>query len=206
MAGETPYKPDWKTKLVAELSRDKRKTVILAVLLLLGVVVGMRLVFKTNPAAAQAKAHTGGAGPAPQVKSPTPSVATVTTSQLGNDARIQERIQANARRIDRDLFVPDAKAFPPEPVQPKKAKPDGAAKSTTKTPEQVVQELAAEFTLQSTIISAEPTAIIDGRILKLGDTISGFMVVGITKGTCDLLKDDVLVELVMERDDEPTNK
>jgi hypothetical protein len=201
MAGET-YKPDWKQKLVAELSRDKKKTCILATLMLLGVVVSMRLVFKTNPAAAQAKTHATAGAPAktPKTASKLPVVVGV-----GSDARIEERIRLNDRRIDRDIFVPDVMAFPPAP-KPKAPVATGTDKTGVKSKEEIVKELAEKLTLQSTIISATPTAIINGEFLNVQGTIDGFTVTEITSGSCDVVKDGVTVRLLMERDEEEEKK
>jgi len=201
MAGKTPYKPDWKQKFVAELSRDKKKTCILAVLLLLGVVMGMRVVFKTHPAKAQAKAAL-----APAEAPKAFPARTAPAPAADGDARIEERIRMNDRRIDRDLFVPDVQAFPLAPVKSKKPAPTGTARTNQKSTEEIVQELARELTLQSTIISAQPTAIINGELLNVKGTINGFVLKKITSGACEISKDGVTVRLVMERDPDERKK
>ena len=206
MAGETPYKPDWKQKLVAELSRDKKKTCILTVLLLLGVVVGMRMVFKANPADAQAKAHSTTAAPAAPAKASGTATMPPPAPELGRDARIEERIRLNNRKIDRDVFVPDVTAFPLAPVKPTKPALTGADKTNQKSTKEIVEELAETLVLQSTIISAQPTAIINGELLNLTQTIDGFTVTEISSGACDVTKDGVTVRLVMKRDKDERKK
>ena len=164
----------------------------------------MRMVFKTNPDQVQAKAQGTVAAPTKVAKTATQATPEV---EVGSDARIEERIRRNDRRIDRDLFVPDVTAFPLAPVKPKTPVSTGVDKTNQKSTKEIVEELAGTLVLQSTIISADPTAIINGELLNRNETIQGFTVVTITAGACEVTKDGVTVRLVMKRDeDDKKNK
>ncbi len=62
----------------------------------------------------------------------------------------------------------------------------------------IVLAQAQALTLQSTIVTANPTAMINDSVLRKGDWINGFQVVEITPRTCSLVKDEITVILGMK--------
>jgi hypothetical protein len=61
-----------------------------------------------------------------------------------------------------------------------------------------IQAKAKTLTLQSTMISAKPKAIINGQLVGLADTIQGFKVVEVTARSCTLVQDGVQIQLDMK--------
>jgi hypothetical protein len=108
------------------------------------------------------------------------------------------------RTIKRDLFEPNVVYFPivqtvlgePVPKQgPTTTQPAEAARAAH---EKFITDQAKDLKLQTTILSASPTAIIDGRVLRVEDWIRGFQVVEITSQHCVVMKEDVKVTLRLQ--------
>jgi hypothetical protein len=51
--------------------------------------------------------------------------------------------------------------------------------------------------LQSTFIGSTPTAVVNGRVLRVGESINGFKVVEITARACVVEQGEVKVRLEM---------
>lgn len=68
--------------------------------------------------------------------------------------------------------------------------PDAAARKT-------VQQFAAAHRLTGTLAGPQPTALIDGRVVRLGDAIDGFVVVEIAPGRVVLRRDEVAAVLTV---------
>ena len=63
--------------------------------------------------------------------------------------------------------------------------------------EQIIRAQARSLTLQSTMLSENPVAIINGQVLRVGEWINGFEVTEITAHACKVSKTDVTVLLKM---------
>jgi hypothetical protein len=108
------------------------------------------------------------------------------------------------RTIKRDLFEPNVVYFPI--VQTAAVDPAAKQGPTTTQPaeaarvahEKFIRDQAKDLKLQTTILSASPTAIIDGRVLRVEDWIRGFQVVEITSQHCVVMKEDVKVTLRLQ--------
>jgi len=193
-----------------ELRQDKKKSVILCVLVLVACLVLLRLLLGgTSPADADA-ADPGATAPAdanlsaipqaPEYHSETADEQT-DMSPRGADGRPREMIV-------RDLFVPNPDFFPLVRKGPRSKKPAAQSQTQPVTSEeqmrrQIILGQANGLSLQCTMIAASPTVIINGRVLQVGGRIGGFDVVGVTPHTCSVRKDGVTVILKMgEQDDE----
>jgi hypothetical protein len=66
---------------------------------------------------------------------------------------------------------------------------------------QAVLKQAKEMVLQSTMTSANPSAVINGRVLRLGEWLNGFQVVEISPRACKVEKRGVRVTLEMKLDE-----
>lgn len=212
---------DWKSRLKAELRRDKKKTVALAVLLTVAGVTGGKLVItmsvprdvKASPTR-QEEPDATDAQPAegPWVSVPRPSAET-----FANQARREEYLAGMDRDITRDLFNVDISRFPPRPGA---GGPDPQTEMSTtgwlgmvyqrvvQKQQQDGQQLAKyrailaqarSLSLQSTMLGSAPTALINGQVLRQGDYISGFLVKSIASNRCVVSKDGVDIELRMDR-------
>lgn len=196
MAGPQSSAPEWKERLKEELSRNKKQTAILGTLLLVGLIVGIRyLKKKPDSAAAAASAvavqpNVNGAGLLPSLQGPK------RTEQ--HDAYIRQI----SHDITRDLFelqhelYPIVKPLAPDPI----ADATGPEGKVGPALEELVRTQAAELTLQSTIDSDIPIAVINGRVLSVGDVIESFRVVKITTGECVIERAGVQVTLKIETD------
>ncbi len=201
-------------RLVQGMRRDKKRAAILGILALVVVVLVARVVVKRAPrragAAAVAPAKTGGdssVGGADQW---------IETGRRNARARREEYLAKLDRDISRDLFNPDLSLFP--------AASEGAGRvKVTKMPTgpgwfAQVNELVAErdrtldsrrtlesnvrleaqgLSLTSTMMGRMPLVVINGQVLRVGSTISGFQLLGVFNDKCVLTKNGVQVELYM---------
>jgi len=198
MSQSNPTTPGLKARLQAEVKRDPKKAAILGVLVLVFLIVAVRMAAKRvgSPKAGSAAAR--------------PAAATPETAKSANGATNVGQPQgadgdpvelANVP-IDRDIFTPSETYFPIKTKQPDKApkRPrvmDPNAVARAKRLE--TEALARDLTLQTTMVGKVPTAVINGRILRIGSVINGFKVIEINTRSCQLEKDGVRVLLEMEK-------
>jgi hypothetical protein len=207
----------WPGRLMQELKRDKKRTAVLAILVVVCAVVCIRALAKNVPATADASvnvvalaAHGNGntAGQlslAAAADDSAVSQADLSVAQR-KDQVLGKHIQSINRKITRDIFAVRLEQFPLEAVvvqptveastQPAKADIDPA-----EVQRQEIRQLAAGLSLQSTIAGSTPTAIINDRVLTIGDWISGFVVVEISDQACVVQKLDVKVTLSLKDKD-----
>ena len=219
MRNRTPIPTDWKSRLKAELARDKKKTGILAALLLAGgIVAGRAAISHSTPETAAAGAPqaqaapntpTGGAGREPVAGRP-PSARPDRTKWV-------EYLRTMDRTISRDLFKANLDCFPLQPGANVAADPlasgqpgwfelirDGIAEKQQQGSDEqarirAISAQAHSLKLQSTMLFGNsPTALIDGQVLREGDYVSGFRIKRIASNRCVVTKDGVDVELRME--------
>ena len=200
MASSSTEPSNWKTRLVLELKRDKRKTIILGVMFLAAVFVFGRLFLKS---AKPSKA--GGAVRATAVVTPpkTASAAAGTGAAARPFGAIDKKPRTKVipkinTTIDRDIFKLHLEFFPPDHEVVHKVLPtSGPAEPDLKAKQREIQTQARSLDVQSTIGGDSGAAIINGRVLRVGDEINGFRIVAITSNSCVVVKDDVKVQLVM---------
>ncbi len=200
MTASVAGKLSWTTRLTAEARRDPKKVVVLgALVLVLVIVVGREVVNRMGPspasgaeagaAASSHRQHTSAAGPA--LRDAADAVAASGSEELA---------AVLPRPVDRDLFSPPLEYYParkapkpravPEPTGPTEAELEQARRRR-------IASRANSLTLQSTVIGSVPTAIVNGRVLRKGDEIGGFRVVGIGVRSCTIEREDVRVVLEM---------
>ena len=181
-------------KLVAELMRDKKKAVILGVLL----VVGIGYAIKTF-------SH---AGPATASATPLVNTKDSLTSPKNQDDPADRDLKAKARRdqyiqqmdgsITRDIFLANLDLFPRKNVEAVKVvltpTPTTAASAPSPVPEDprlIQAEAQATLVLDSTMVGGSSIASINGKILRVGESLGGFEVVDITSHSCTVRKNNV---------------
>jgi hypothetical protein len=187
-------------RLKDELLRDKRKTVALAVTFVVFCgFAGRSLLWSPSPSAgAEATgASVGGLSPAQH----TPAFAEG-GSHAATDVRGDVSAPRRQRSISRDLFAVDIDQFPPKersaPVSVLPADVPASPPDGQESADRVVQAQARALILQSTVVSEDPIAIVNGRVLRVGDLINGFQVVLISSRGCTLEKRGVKVLLEMD--------
>jgi hypothetical protein len=187
-------------RLVKELTRDKKKTGTLAILIIVGLVFGVRMMKKDTPASAGAASL----GEMEEFSASTGSASVFTTPRQPNSAR-EIDIPLVHSELTRDLFSFDATNF--EVIEKPLTTTDDPEVDTVSTepPVQpdvqvVVQQEAESLDLQSTMASDHPVAIINGQVLTVGEEVEGFVVVSISTGSCVVAKQGVSVSLWMGQD------
>jgi len=191
-------------KLAKEFGRDPKKTTMLAVLLLVGVIFGLRMLKKQSPSSAEGgtlagmEIFTGDSAP----QGPTIPFRGFEDSHEPKDLDIESM----NLEVTRDLFSFDASYF--QRIPRAEPDPDGPDDThVTRVPavseaERIatVNDQAGVLALQSTMASNRPVAMINGKVLGVGDRIEGFDIVHISTGRCVVEKDGVQVSLQMVRD------
>ncbi|MHC4982553.1 MAG: hypothetical protein ACYTF6_05220 [Planctomycetota bacterium] len=194
-----------KAQFVAELKADKRKAGLVSLLLVVAVFVGLRLTLRQ-----------GGEDAAPPAK----ASASVSTSNLppegsGGQAagpakstsraqRKEDYIRNLDRTIARDIFEPNPVFFPVRDMRKITRTSGQSARRTSaadqrQAHEKFIREQAKLLKLQSVVVGDMPTAIINDRVVRLGDWINGFKLVKISPQSCVVCKEDVEVPLKMEK-------
>ncbi len=187
---------NFQKQLLAELKRDKKKTVIMAVLLLVAMVVIGRVVLKAGkPATASADTTVRNSTDPQPAMSGEPDTAE--TGESDHDGKVRNLGPIDTT-ITRDIFATNPKYFPPGkidgvPVEFASVKTDDVAAER-----EAILARARELTLQSTMLSATPTAIIEGQVLRVGETINGYKVVEIGPRQCTLEKNGIRVSIAMK--------
>lgn len=187
----TTRPPIW-VALRAHLAADRRKTAVMAVLLVVMVGVYARLFYK-SPAKAEAgtaaTAATTAAAPAPTQANQSVSAAPM---------RVRPK-RPLVRDLDRDPFAVRLERFPVDPTAVTAA-PAGTPTaspimSTTPEPAPAPQQ---GFRLQSTICGTLPMAWINGRCIQPGESIDGYVLEQVEPARVVLRRGDEVVVLTME--------
>ncbi|GAF92048.1 unnamed protein product, partial [marine sediment metagenome] len=179
-------------------ARNKKQTFVLGALVLVGLVLGARVLSK-RPASAKA------AGPVAElVPERASSLSSIMASEAASTVNTErdEYIRRISHDIARDLFEFHADLYPlvrpPQPDLPVPAAAPGHPPG--QATEELVRTRAAELELQSTLHSEIPVAVINGRVLAVDDTIDGFRVVEIRSGSCVVEQAGVQVHLAIPPD------
>ncbi len=196
--------PNWWERLVVELKRDKKKTTILALLLVVTGVVGGRMIVKQLAPSQAGAAAVPATAVAPSAVATTPHTVSGMLPEYQNDSSVERKkyILQIDHTISRDIFVPNEEYFALEkPVSKSKVVLPDAPKTDNKEAErQAIRAQAQTLTLQCTIDGVTPTAIINGSVVRAGEWINGFKVVKVTSRECTLEKKGVTVILGMKNE------
>jgi len=195
---------DMKRQVVAELRADKRKAGLFAVLTVVAAFLAVRLAVTS-----------GGGKPLPAKASASDTLVAVPVPCADSDITVADRA-AEAKRqtekrnkyireldptIARDIFEPNHVFFPARESRAGQQNTKQAALtdevSENQRHEKFIREQADALRLQSTILGSIPRAIINDRVLRIGDSIDGFEVVKITSQSCVVRKEEVEVHLGM---------
>jgi len=190
----------WKTRVLAEFRRDKKKTAILTVLALAAAVLVVRALLPKAPQTARAASsllvQPRSAAPAGQAApaAPPASKAQAAKGRKGKKPELAS-VDHMTREITRDIFRLNPRYFPQETAVKKPTTQPG--KAGPLTPETVVQQQAQALLLESTIMSDSPVAMINGRMKRVGQEIHGFRIVKINDVSCVVSKDGIQVTLYL---------
>jgi hypothetical protein len=179
---------------MSEVRREPKKAAVLAVLLvvLLGVSVPMT-VRRTGPSSAEGAVtpnRQAGIPEAGAAAGPREAGTAGATKRTSRDDGDEDLPDLSKQAVTRDLFLVNPLHFPVEekakvvPHAPAAENP--AAKREAEL--RILQAQAKALTLQSTMVGAVPTAIINGQVLRAGEWISGFQVVAIAARSCTIEK------------------
>lgn len=184
-------------RLAAELKADKKKASILGILLVVALVVGVRVLVKTVTSSANAAP----VGPvsALTVHTPQAVAARPATTQTKRD----EYIKSLDTTITRDIFVFNPRYYPlQKTVDVVKVLPTSApapAEDTKVIHRQMIQAQARALVLESTMVGSSAVAIINGKVLRVGESLAGFKIVEITSSSCTVMKEDVTLSLAIKK-------
>jgi hypothetical protein len=200
MQRENPTAATFTERVLADLKRDPKKAGLLGLLALVLVIVGGRMLLKSLPSGASA--GTAGATPADHAggsTAPKPDSPMPWLSKGGGEGQTDADPNRNAPFVVRNIFSPNPALYPPiRPVGPVvRAKPLVDPAAQRKAEERAIMAQAQALALQSTVVGASATAIINGQVLRVGGTISGFKVVVIGARTCVVEKKGLHVTLGM---------
>jgi hypothetical protein len=184
-----------KDQLLDELKRDKKKAAVMAVLLAVAIVLFARLLLK-KPSPAQVTA-----APVPAARSETPPVASAkplspSSEDVPADTSRDEYLRQLDTSIKRDIFAPPESYFPPGQSGKRSYRPITGGK--TDVEKESVWNEAKALTLESTVLSVTPRAMIDGQLVRVGDWFRGFRVEEIRSRSVTLGKDGISVSIEMK--------
>jgi len=182
----------------AELAANPRKALLLLAAALVACwAVGRLLIKDSVPASAGARML---ATPAPTAEEGTLAGKLLASPDKAR-AATELLLSAERRRLDRDIFAPNTDYFPPQDtaanVKTVSTVEADDTEAAARLQAQVVQAQAQSLALQSTMLSDNPTAMINGQVLYVGDWVNEFEVVRITAHSCTVRKDDVSIILEM---------
>ena len=192
---------------VEALKREKKKSILLGILSVVACVLIARFLLSgSSPSQARA-ARSASSLIYRETVSDAPSNRDTQASAGGAGERPTRGdlfVRQKRQKLARDLFALNPEYFPLErsasPVKvltPEGELEPGQADRNVKR--QIVRAQARALTLQSTMISSDPTAIINGRVLQIGETINGFEVVEIAPHACKVRKSEVMIMLEMTK-------
>jgi hypothetical protein len=190
-------------KLVSELKRDKKKATILGVLAAVCAILCVRAYVKTAlPGSVEAAAVIAVSNAEREAEN-----GSAASSEGSDEAKRIKYVKQIDRRITRDIFAMRADFFPQaeaviiKPVTTAQASqpagPDPAEQERV-----MIRDQARKLDLQSTITGDSPIAIINSKVLGIGDVHpeTGFKVVEITTHSCTVEKKGVRVPLELKTD------
>ncbi len=203
---------DFTRRLKTEIRQDKKKTTLLAILLITAGIAGGRFVVICGP---PDKASAAGSSDADKSLLSEDDGDTQAGWAGSSEFPAQEvDFTSMDRTITRDLFRPDTKYFPSADragesrragtaSQPDQAQQLAEAKQQEqqKRMEHIksIHTQAEALCLMSTMLGRSPTALINGQVLRTGDLINGFHLKSIAPDYCIVTRDGVDVKLQMRK-------
>lgn len=191
--------------LKMQLAANPRQAAILGVLVLVMVAAGARAVFVLSPRQASAVM------PAPVAASAVIDKASVeeAESRIRESALLWKTLRevrgvssAAAFQFDGAYYVAETKAAPAAPVVVEPTAEEIAARlaeSETQRRDRIMRDLQ-ELALRSTSLGPKPMALINTRIVHVGDQINGFLVVSIQARGVQLKKEGMTFTVEMPTD------
>lgn len=187
-------------RMKKQLLADKKKLGILVMLAFVGLLMWGRLLMTDVPRTATAK---------PKPAATTPADRSTTTTPMSKASSVTRRMPEVAvdlsGLVTRDLFAFHGRGYPPvadsgetghgtNRVTPTKLVLDPADKA--KEREKAIRAEAADLRVQSTILGAQPRALINGQLLAPGEAIQGFKLSEVRPRSVTLTKESI--EIVLE--------
>lgn len=193
-------------QVAAELKASRKKAVLVCVLVVVAMFMAVRMLASQggraggSPAGASASTPASNCPPSNTDAEPGPPAL----SAADREAQKRDRyIQKLDGTIVRDIFEPNSDFFPALAPQSGLPGAEGADSSPGADSRQVHEKLicgqAALLKLQSIVVGNMPTAIVNNRVLRVGDFIEGFEIVRITPHSCVVCKENVEVPLSMDK-------
>jgi len=188
-------------RLRCELLADKRKTAVMGALLAVAVIIGLRLAISdSGPKKATA------AQPATSVVAAGGDLPTAPPASHPQRSEVALYLEQIDSTVGRDLFATDYGVYPMAEVKPTRPDSDGSANSRMRDAalrerqrqEILVRGLAQKLVLQSTMPGDPPTAIINGQVVRPGQTFMDFEIRKIEFGSCLVAHGTIEVTLTME--------
>lgn len=211
-------KGQWWATLRAHLAADQRKTIALAVLSVIMVIVWARLIFKSDTSiAAASQMEIVPELVAMNREAPT-AAPNSSTMQVVDASPEKPRVPLTpvdvssvSREFARDLFAADWETFPravaTQPSEGDASRPRSfvgrireaarAESARQRRRAESVRREAAGLVVQSTVIGHEPSAMVSGKLVHVGDRLGDLDVVEIRAGQVVVRKDGVRVILSM---------
>ena len=186
----------WKQRLMVELRRDKKKTTLMAVLLVVAMfLVGRITVRSGGPQRVMGATLQNGISTTSASRA-IPAPPGERDSGWAKKTRPGKSVE---RKFERDIFTPDWEMFSPSSESQDDPIPFEAVDEENElTKARTILLEAEELTLQSTVQSDRPTAVINGTLLRVGGRIEEFKVVAIRADACDVKKNGVEVTLFLK--------
>jgi hypothetical protein len=189
-------------RFVAELRHDPKKATVLGSLLAVALFLGVRMTMQGRTPRQAAGSQTG-ATHAETARSPGdwPPDGDALDGRSAAEVLRREYLAELDRTVRRDIFRPDPNAYG---IRPRAGADEAPAAPPELTDEQLRQRLreaviaeARGLELESTIVSASPAAIVNGRYLHIGESIDDFEVIKISPRSCVVRKRGVTILLKM---------
>ena len=190
-----------KNQIVGELKASRKKAGLMAVLLIVAAIMGLRLMASGSGEPRRARAS-GASRKTPSVEPP--EDFSMMTDRRERSERASEYLKNLDRTIRRDVFEPSDVYFPvsvepSRPVDPRPKPATAPAVDQQALLARLIAEQARSLKVETVILSESPTAIINGRVVRAGDYISGFKIVEIGAKGCVVKKDEVRVNLTLQK-------
>lgn len=195
----------FKQRLIADMKRDKKRTGLLAVLVVVALVMGARLVANSVPTSVSAASSSTirveavdepmGAPAVSQTNGNEPLAVSAGNAARGSSPEKPMR-PAGGVKIERDLFRADSGYFPLADTSSSNASdamPTDAQSQEIRR--RAIEAQAQALIVEAAIVSDTPTVMMNGRVLTVGGRINGFEVTQITSSGCVVSREGVAVQL-----------
>jgi len=181
--------------MVAELKRDKKKTIALTLLFIVAAGLCVQFLAKRGQPARAVAAPAAGQPADPQTASANAQAADNAAEQAQRDQYIRQLDTT----ITRDIFAPSEKFFPVSDLDGGGSQVVSLNSSQDRdNHRQALEQEAGRLVLRSTVVSQDPTAMINGQVLHVGEEIHGFQVIKIAPRQCLLQRSGITVVLEMD--------